>query len=94
MSSVFGRRANIMAILIAAAIFFTALGFFVASDIDRPAGTMAAGLWQDGPGLTEEMAAVPSFVPVVEKVQPTVVHIFVTGKESTQDVVPTPGDPG
>ncbi len=94
MASVFGRRANIIAILIAAAIFFTALGFFVASDIDRPSGTLAAGLWQDGPGLTEEIAATPSFAPVVEKVQPTVVHVFVTGKESTQDLTPTPGDPG
>lgn len=96
MGSLFERRANIIVVLIAGAIFFMALGFFVASDIDRPVDTLAAGLWQDGPGLTEDMAAAPSFAPVVEKVQPTVVHIFVTGKESTADLIPdlTPGDPG
>ncbi|MHB9149430.1 MAG: S1C family serine protease [Thermoleophilia bacterium] len=96
MGSLFERRANIIAVLIAGAIFFMALGFFVASDIDRPGDTLAAGLWQDGPGLTEDMAAIPSFAPIAEKMRPTVVHILVTGKETTADLIPdlTPGDPG
>ncbi|HZK48245.1 MAG TPA: trypsin-like peptidase domain-containing protein [Thermoleophilia bacterium] len=88
MGSIFGRRANIAAIVIAGAIFFTALGFFAASGIDRPNDSKAAGLWQDGTGLTAEMAAVPSFAPIAEKMRPTVVHILVNGKRSTADLTP------
>lgn len=94
MGAIFGRRANLVAILIAAAIFFTALGFFVATGVDRPSRSNAADLWQDGDGLTEELQAVPSFAPIAEKMRPTVVHIFVTGKESASAVTPPDGSDG
>lgn len=94
MGAIFGRRTNLVAILIAGAIFFTALGFFVATGVDRPSGSKASDLWQDGIGLTAEQLAVPSFAPIAEKMQPTVVHIFVTGKESSSGLTPPSGDDG
>lgn len=88
MGAIFERRANLVAVLIAGAIFFSALGFFVATGVDRPSGSQAADLWQDGTGLADELQAVPSFAPIAEKMRPTVVHIFVTGKESSSSLVP------
>ncbi|MHB0979003.1 MAG: S1C family serine protease [Thermoleophilia bacterium] len=94
MGAIFERRANLVAILIAAAIFFTALGFFVATGVDRPSGSKASDLWKDGAGLSAELQAVPSFAPIAEKMRPTVVHIFVTGKESSSTVTPPDGGDG
>ena len=64
MSDVFGRRTNLVAIIIAGALFFTALGFFVATGIDRPSELKAEGLWTDGNGLTPELRDIPSFAPI------------------------------
>ncbi len=94
MGATFGRRTNLVAVLIAGAIFFTALGFFVATGVDRPSGSMASDLWQDGTGLSEEQLAVPSFAPIAEKMRPTVVHIFVTGKDSSSAFVAPDGGDG
>jgi serine protease Do len=94
MGSDLGRRTNIIAVALAGAIFFMALGFFIASGVDQPSSTEAADLWKDGGGLTEESKAIPSFAPIAERMRPTVVHIFVTGKEEAV-VIPdlTPDDP-
>ncbi len=81
MGAVFGRRTNIVVIFIAGALFFTALGFFLASGIGGPPGTRAGQLWTEGNGTTEP-AGGPNFAPVAERMRPTVVHILVTGKEA------------
>ncbi|MHB8869244.1 MAG: S1C family serine protease [Thermoleophilia bacterium] len=94
MGATFGRRTNLVAVLVAGAIFFTALGFFVATGVDRPSGSSASDLWQDGTGLSEEQLAVPSFAPIAEKMRPTVVHIFVTGKDSSSSIIPPDGGDG
>ncbi|MHB1343883.1 MAG: trypsin-like peptidase domain-containing protein [Thermoleophilia bacterium] len=94
MGATFGRRTNLVAVLVAGAIFFTALGFFVATGVDRPSGSSASDLWQDGTGLSEEQLAVPSFAPIAEKMRPTVVHIFVTGKDPSTSVIPPDGGDG
>ncbi|MBU2603955.1 MAG: trypsin-like peptidase domain-containing protein [Actinobacteria bacterium] len=94
MHSIFGRRSNIVALLVAVAVFFSALGFFVASGIDRPGGSRAADLWVDGPGSDPDLQGIPSFAPIAEKMRPTVVHIFVSGKPlATGALVPEGGDP-
>jgi hypothetical protein len=60
MSDVFGRRTNLVAVLIAGALFFTALGFFFATGIERPSILKAEDLWTDGTGLTPELRDIPS----------------------------------
>ncbi len=110
MSSVFGGRGNLVVIAIAGALFFAALGFFVASGIDRPSVSKAEALWTNGSGLSPEQKAIPSFAPIAERMRPTVVHIVVVGKAgstsstdglpqspgTTPDTTPdtTPGSPG
>ncbi len=98
MQSILARRSNLFALLLAGALFFSALGFFVASGIDRPSGSRAADLWVDGSGSDPELQGVPSFAPIAEKMRPTVVHIFVTGKPLNADIIipgeSDPTDPG
>lgn len=90
MGAVFGRRTNIIVVFIAGAIFFMALGFFLATGIDQPPGTRAEQLWTDGTNGGAPTGG-PDFAPVAEKMRPTVVHILVTGRStdtSTSDTFP------
>jgi len=80
MGSLFGRRGNLAVIAIAGALFFGALGFFLATGIDRPTSSRAEELWTEGTGLTPELRNVPSFAPIAERMQPTVVFILVKTK--------------
>ena len=95
MSDVFGRRTNLVAVLIAGALFFSALGFFVATSFDRPSELRAEGLWTDGSGLTAELRDIPSFAPIAERMRPSVVHILVVGQapEEFAPGVPNPFAP-
>jgi S1-C subfamily serine protease len=85
MERVFGRRQNLVAVLIAGALFFTALGFFVATNVQKPSGSRAENLWVDGTGLTAGQRNVPSFAPIAQKMQGSIVRIVVQGKPQTTD---------
>jgi S1-C subfamily serine protease len=95
MSDVFGRRTNLVAVLIAGALFFTALGFFFATGIERPSILKAEDLWTDGTGLTPELRDIPSFAPVAERMRPSVVHILVHGRSgaASDSLIPDPYTP-
>ena len=92
MEPVFGRRQNLVAILIAGALFFTSLGFFVATNVRPPKETRAENLWVNGTGLTPSQRDVPSFTPIVEKMRGSVVRIIVTGKAQTGTTGTLPSD--
>lgn len=92
MEPVFGRRQNLVAILIAGALFFTSLGFFVATNVRPPKETRAENLWVNGTGLSQSQRAVPSFTPIVEKMRGSVVRIIVTGKPQTGSTDTLPSD--
>lgn len=99
MGSLLGRRGNLAVIAIAGALFFGALGFFVATGIDRPTSSRAENLWTDGAGLTPELRNIPSFAPIADRMKPTVVFILVKLKpgadQTTATTLPpvTPGQP-
>src|SRR5680860_404639 len=71
---------SLMAIAISGALFFTALGFFLATGVDSPTFTQADELWIDGNGSAGVEAQGPDFASVAEKMKPTVVHVVAVGK--------------
>lgn len=84
MGSFLRRRGSLAVIAIAGALFFGALGFFLATGIDRPTSSRAENLWTEGTGLTPEMRNIPSFAPIAERMGPTVVFILVKLKPGTE----------
>lgn len=77
MGSLLRRRGNLALIAIAGALFFGALGFFLATGIDRPTSSRAENLWTEGAGMTTELRDIPSFAPIADRMKPTVVFILV-----------------
>src|SRR5680860_1239359 len=75
MSSFFQRRTNFIVLFIAGAIFFTALGFFVATGVDQPSQTQAQELWTEGSGLSDGQREVPSFAPIAKQMRKSVVRV-------------------
>ena len=86
------RRANIAAVLVAGALFFTALGFFVATGVNRPTVSHAENLWTNGPGAVVSTVAGPNFAPIALKLRPSIVRIVVEGQPATTDTT-LPGKP-
>jgi serine protease Do len=90
MGSLLRRRANLALIVVAGALFFGALGFFLATGIDRPTSSRAENLWTEGAGMTSDLRAIPSFAPIAERMKPTVVFILVKMKPGAgQTTAPT-----
>ena len=89
MGSLFGRRGNLAVIAIAGALFFGALGFFLATGIDRPTSSRAENLWTEGAGMTPELRNIPSFAPIAERMKPTVVFILVKMKPGADQTTAT-----
>ena len=85
MEPVFGRRQNLVAIVIGAAVFFTALGFFLATNVQTPRDSQAQDLWVEGNGLSDSQRNVASFTPIVEEMKGSVVRVEVVGGASTTD---------
>lgn len=83
MGAVFGRRTNVVVILIAGALFFTALGFFLATGIDRPDLSSAQDLWTEGSGDKDGGDSGPNFAPVAKKLRESIVSIRVDGQASS-----------
>lgn len=81
------RRAALISVLLFGALFFSALGFFLGNSTQEPALTRAQGLWTDGAGLLPEQRDIPSFASIAERMQPTVVHILVTGVSEGSGVI-------
>jgi S1-C subfamily serine protease len=79
------RRANLAAVLVAGALFFTALGFFVATGVNRPTVSHAENLWTNGPGTVVATVSGPNFAPIAQKLAPSVVRIVVEGQPVTND---------
>jgi len=91
MRSFLSRRANLFAILVAGALFFTALGFFVATGVDEPIRSEAQTLWtESGGGVDDGVAGGPDFAPIAEKLGPTVVRIVVEGPVPSGETLPSP----
>ena len=80
MGSLLRRRGNLALIAVAGALFFGALGFFLATGIDRPTSSRAENLWTEGAGMTSDLRAIPSFAPIADRMKPTVVFILVKMK--------------
>jgi len=105
MGSLLGRRGNLVLIAVAGALFFGALGFFLATGVDRPTSSRAENLWTEGTGLTPELRNIPSFAPIADRMKPTVVFILVKLKPGADQTTattlpsiipdqPTPDQPG
>lgn len=105
MGSLLGRRGNLALIAVAGALFFGALGFFLATGVDRPTSSRAENLWTEGTGLTPELRNIPSFAPIADRMKPTVVFILVKLKPGADQTTattlpsiipdqPTPDQPG
>ncbi|GAB4254458.1 MAG: hypothetical protein Kow00129_15500 [Thermoleophilia bacterium] len=90
-STVFGRRTNLIVILIAAAIFFTTLGFFLATGVDRPPSTSAQEIWTEGSGFSDQEQDGPNFAPIAKQMRRTVVRLEVGGR-SLEGALPVPDD--
>jgi serine protease Do len=80
MGSVFGRRTNAVAIFIAGAIFFLALGFFLATGVDRPTTSSAQGIYTEGQGVANVLQSGPDFSRVAKEVRDSIVSISVSGR--------------
>jgi serine protease Do len=105
MGSLLRRRGNLALIAVAGALFFGALGFFLATGIDRPTSSRAENLWTEGAGMTSDLRAIPSFAPIADRMKPTVVFILVKVKPGAGQTTaptlpsivpdqPTPNQPG
>lgn len=79
---------SLVVVVIAGALFFLSLGFFLATGVDSPTSTRAEELWTEGDGGAGAVADIPGFAPVAEKLKPTVVHVVALGKS------PIAGDEG
>ena len=79
------RRANLAAVLVAGALFFTALGFFVATGVNQPTSFARRGPLDQRPRDRGSRAAGPNFAPIAEKLAPSIVRIVVEGQSNTTD---------
>ncbi len=90
MSSFFQRRTNFIVLFIAGAIFFTALGFFVATGVDQPSQIQAQELWTEGSGFSDGKDEVPSFAPIAKQMRKSVVRVEVLGSVSGSTIPMVP----
>jgi serine protease Do len=90
MGSVFGRRTNAVAIFIAGAIFFMALGFFLATGVDRPTSSRAEGIFTEGQGVANVMETGPDFSRVAKQVREAIVSISAEGRAAGRSSTPNP----
>src|SRR5665648_890115 len=90
MSSFFQRRTNFIVLFIAGAIFFTALGFFVATGVDQPSQIQAQELWTEGSGFSDGKDEVPSFAPIAKQMRKSVVRVEVLSSVSGSTIPSVP----
>src|SRR5665648_1018409 len=90
MSSFFQRRTNFIVLFIAGAIFFTALGFFVATGVDQPPQIQAQELWIEGSGFSDGQREVPSFAPIAKQMRKSVVRVEVLSSVSGSTIPSVP----